>query len=207
MVDIFKVRLKAKSTAAGANLSQKRIDALADRLHKKFPELTDEAEHDTHIEDLYDADTLKELGALDDHNRTKAAREAKQEKPKEEKQDTANDEPAWFKTYREQTDAKLAAFEKEKVQGTIKQQLASKLKDVPAKFYENWQLPDAEDKIAEFAENVTKSYTDFRTELGITPGASMIPPTGLQQQNRSTKVSPEIIEFAKKQEAKQVKTN
>jgi hypothetical protein len=34
MIDTYKARLKAKSTAAGANLSQKRIDALADRLQK-----------------------------------------------------------------------------------------------------------------------------------------------------------------------------
>jgi ribosomal protein L12E/L44/L45/RPP1/RPP2 len=50
MLDVFKAQLKAKTKAAGVNLSQKRIDAYADRLHKKNPDVKEVAEHDTLID-------------------------------------------------------------------------------------------------------------------------------------------------------------
>lgn len=168
MLETFKARLKAKATAAGANLSQKRIDAIADKLNKKYPDITDEAEHDTHIEDLYDADTLKEMASFDDHNRSKAAKEEAERKKKEkedvdrkkseEGKNDSPDEPAWFKAFREKTEAELGAIRAEKTQSTIKQQIAAKLKDVPADFYEEWALPSDETGIDAFTEKVTTKY-------------------------------------------------
>jgi membrane protein involved in colicin uptake len=184
MLDVFKARLKAITSAAGVNLSQKRIDAIADRLNKKFPDPKDDAEHDTAIDSLYDATDLKEFAQVDDYQRTKEAKEKKdkedadkkaadeaRKKAEEDAKKTGdNEEPAWFKAYREATDAKLSAFEKEKKQGTIKQQLADKLKDVPASIWSKRQLPESEDAIEAFITEVQEDYkTDFVDKGLITP--------------------------------------
>jgi hypothetical protein len=49
-LETFKAQLKAKYS--GLNLSQKRIDEISARLHKKNPDLTEEANHDTRLDDL-----------------------------------------------------------------------------------------------------------------------------------------------------------
>lgn len=185
MLDTFKVRLKAKSTAAGANLSQKRIDALADRLHKKFPDPKDEAEHDTAIDSLYDATDLKEFAQVDDYQRTKEAKEKKDKEEAEKKAaedarkkaqegaGSSNDEPAWFKAYREKQEQesvelknKIGSFEKEKTQGSIKQKLAERLKELPANYWSKRAMPEKEEDLEAF---VTEVQTDYKTDF-IEPG-------------------------------------
>lgn len=175
MLETFKARLKAKSTAAGANLSTVRIDALADRLNKRFPDFKEEKEHDDKLDELYDPADYKEFAALDDHQRAKSAKEKaekeKADKDKAEKEAAeklastkpGDEEPAWFKKYREDTDAKISAIEKEKTQGSIKSKLAEKLKDVPEKFWRKWTLPEKEEDIDAFVSDVQTDYTEFET--------------------------------------------
>jgi hypothetical protein len=74
MLDVFKARLKAKTKAAGVNLSQKRIDAFADRLHKKNPAITEEADHDTAIDELDEVVSFKDIAKDDDRLRTLEAK-------------------------------------------------------------------------------------------------------------------------------------
>lgn len=74
MLDTFKARLKAKTKAAGVNLSTKRIDAYADRLHKKNPDVTDEAEHDTLIDGLDELVSFADIAKQDDQVRTLEAK-------------------------------------------------------------------------------------------------------------------------------------
>lgn len=74
MLETFKARLKAKTKASGVNLSTKRIDAYADRLHKKNPDVKDDAEHDTLIEALDELVSFSEIAKQDDQVRTLEAK-------------------------------------------------------------------------------------------------------------------------------------
>lgn len=176
MLDTFKARLKAKSTAAGANLSQKRIDAIADRLHKKFPDPKDDAEHDTAIDSLYDATDLKEFAQVDDYQRTKEAKEKKDKedadkkaadearKKAEEEAGKGGDEPAWFKAYREaqekkaqELETKVSSFEKEKTVNTIQQKLKDSLKGVSELVtWEEWRQPETLEEADAFIAKVNE---------------------------------------------------
>ena len=177
MLETFKTRLKAKLTDFKAqNLTQKRIDAIADRLHKRQPDLTDEAEHDKAINDLNDLMPFEDIAKEDDRVRTleSKAKDPKPTDPKPADPKPTDEEPAWFKAYRESTDAKLSAFEKEKTQGSIKQQLAEKLKDVPQSMWSKRALPETPEAIEAF---VTEVQADYKTDF-IDKGLVTITPAG-----------------------------
>ena len=91
MLDTFKARLRAKAKAWGVNLSTKRIDALADRLHKKNPDLTDEADHDSRIDDLNEITPLEDMAKQDDRIRSLETK-AKAQLPKKEEQHNDDDD-------------------------------------------------------------------------------------------------------------------
>jgi hypothetical protein len=50
------------------NLSQKMIDAFAARLDKKNPNITDEAEHDTLIDELNELVSFSDISKEDDRS-------------------------------------------------------------------------------------------------------------------------------------------
>lgn len=176
MLDTFKVRLKAKATAAGANLSQKRIDAFADRLHKKFPELKEEAEHDAEIDLLFSPDELKEFGSLDDYQRQKEARELlkktkeeaeRKKQQQQQQQDSPDDDdpemPKWAKQLLESNknlSATVNQLQSEKLQGSMKEQLAGNtlLSDVPGYFYKYRPLPQKVEDLENFATEIKTQW-------------------------------------------------
>ena len=177
MLDTFKARLKAKSTAAGVNnLTSKRLDAMSARLDKLFPDLTEEKDHDEKIDLLYAADDFKELGAFDDHQRTKAARDAKQngqqqntnqsqnqdssQNNSQQQSQQADDMPSWFKPFAE----KLTKIESEKTQQTLRQKAADLLKDVPERFWSKRAMPESEEGLAEWAEEVKTDFGELVKE-------------------------------------------
>lgn len=173
MLDTFKARLKAKTKAAGANLSQKRIDAFADRLHKKNPDVKDDAEHDTLIDALDELVVFADVAKEDDRVRTLEAKASKQQggtddepgddsdKSKGKRKTGDDDMPAWAKSLVDE----VKTLRAEKTQGTIKSKLAEKLKDkVPAGFYDEWALPEKEDDLDSFAEKVEKKWSDLKQE-------------------------------------------
>lgn len=97
-------------------------------------------------------------------------------KPEPKPEPPKDDTPEWAKALIEQNRAlseKVAGIEKEKTQGTIKQQLSEKLKDLPANYWSKRALPDAEDKIEAFVSEVQDDYkTDFLDKGLITQPAS-----------------------------------
>lgn len=203
MLETFKARLKAKYS--GVNLSTKRIDAIADRLNKKFPDLKEEADHDAKLDDLNELTPFDDIAKDDDRIRTLEAKqkpaEPKPADPKTADPKPSDDMPAWFKTYQEETDRKIAGMLKDKAQSSIKDQLKEKLKDVPGKFYENWQLPESEEHLESFVTKVNEGFAGFKqdlTEKGLlhtNPGGGQTPPPA------SGKISPEIKAFVEKQKA------
>jgi len=186
MLDTFKARLKAYLKAAGVNLSTKRIDAYADRLHKKNPDVKDEAEHDTLIKDLDELVGFAEIAKDDDTIRTKDAQikklsEKKPDPKDEDEEDEDNDDehaetnkgkkkqdkdqpgrmPKWFKTYADKIDSMVG----EKSQATIKSLIAAKLKGedgktkIPEDFYDEWKLPEKEDQIEDFVAKIEAKWS------------------------------------------------
>jgi hypothetical protein len=209
MLDVFKARLKAKSTAAGANLSQKRIDAIADRLNKKFPEITDEAEHDTKIDDLYDANDLKEFAKVDDYNRTKEARE-KQEREKqqpEKKVDEPKSEIDELKELVKGLATTVQTLHQERQTQTMQQKLAAheKLKGIDAKLYNKWQLPKSDEEIESFVDEVASTYGHLVTKQEPSEQNIFIPGQQRQAGTSKGKVDTDLIAFAKSKN-EQVKT-
>ncbi len=178
MLDTFKARLKAKSTASGANLSQKRIDAIADRLHKKFPDLTEEKDHDEKLDERYDEAELKEIAALDDHQRAKEAKDKKDKENKDKKEADAakpkskDDDPpeedwkqAMDKQIKELSD-KLAQSEKKELQSRLYQKFLDKLKDekIPLSFAKGRTI-ESEDQIETLLTEVKADWTEVSQEF------------------------------------------
>lgn len=216
MLETFKARLKAKSTAAGAkSLTNERLDAMSAKLNAKFPDLKDEAEHDAKIDDIYDADMFKEMQSFDDYQKGKTAKEkADREKTEKEAEKKAaeegknDDTPDWksltesVKTLSE----KLAKMESEKIHGTIKSKAEALLKEVPVSYWGKRALPGKEDDLQAFIAEVTADYTEFKQEL-VNQGLSVhtAPPAAGGGQQKTGAVSPEVKAFIDKKKEQQQK--
>lgn len=71
-----------------------------------------------------------------------------------------DDTPAWAKVLI----GKIDKLEKEKAQGTIRQQIEAKLKDVPKIIWGKWALPEKEEDIEAFITEATTDYAAFKQE-------------------------------------------
>lgn len=182
-LDTFKARLKAKTKAAGVNLSQKRIDAFADRLHKKNPDVTDDAAHDALIDALDELVAFADVAKEDDRVRTLETKASKQkdgdnpdddpDKNKGKDKPAGDDVPAWAKSLMDE----VKSLRADKQQSSIKSKLAEKLKDkVPEKFYSKRALPDKEEDLDAFVAEVETDWSELKQEnnnLGL--GATSVP--------------------------------
>lgn len=72
----------------------------------------------------------------------------------------ADDTPAWAKSLMQ----KIEKLEKDKAQGTIRQQIEAKLKDVPKLIWGKWALPEKEEDIETFITEATTDYASFKQE-------------------------------------------
>lgn len=142
-----KVKERLKAKFPGVNLSQKRIDAIADKL--KLPEDADDDAIDERLDELNDVFSFADMARNDDRARTEEAERKKKEqqdnptpKPSEENpkpDQKSTDTPEWAKALIESNKAlqtRLEAIESGKVGDTRKSQLEAKLKDVTPKFKE-----------------------------------------------------------------------
>ena len=218
-LETFKARLKAKSTALKANLSNQRIDEISARLHKKFPELTEEKDHDDQIDLLNELTPLVDIAKQDDKIRTLESKPPKQDPPKQDppapgtESQHQDDMPAWAKTLVESNQKlsqSLEALQKEKTQQTIQQRITGheKMKGIPEKFWNKRQMPDKEDGIDAWVEDVEKDYTEFQQSLadqGLVVTTQQKPPVGGGTGAKADKVSPEMQAFLKQK--KEAATN
>lgn len=138
-------KLKEKATALGVNLSNVRINGLADKLDSL---ITNEDDIDGEIDKLDQVLGFKELAALDDAKRNadkKAAEEEDKEKDPEKKNpvepEKKDEAPDWFKQHVENQNkvietltTTVANLQKGNTIQTRRQQLEAKLKDAPEKF-------------------------------------------------------------------------
>lgn len=138
-------KLKAKATALGVNLSNVRINGLADKLDGI---ITNEDDIDGEIDKLDQVLGFKELAALDDAKRNVDKKAAEEEDKKDpEKKDPADPEkkdpeqkddvPSWASALIESNKAlqsELASIKAGNTSQTRRQQLEAKLKDAPERF-------------------------------------------------------------------------
>ncbi|MBO9660251.1 MAG: hypothetical protein J7527_15635, partial [Chitinophagaceae bacterium] len=137
-----KIIARLKSKYSGVNLSNARIDAIADKLSAK---ITDEKDIDAKLDELNDITPFSDLAKLDDHQRAKEAKEKadkekadkekaekerleKEKKDKEGKTEPPADAPDWAKALIESNkklEEKLSAFESEKATNAHHQKLTT----------------------------------------------------------------------------------
>lgn len=183
MLDIFKARLKAKAKALGANLSQTRIDAIADRLHKKNPDITEEADHDAKIDDLNDLQPFADIAKADDQIRTLSKKKettSKDENPdddptKKDKPVGDENEPAWAKAIRED----LQALKSEKAQTSNAVKLKEKLKDkkIPDAFLGKYTV-DKEEDLDTVAATIETDFATLKQQMANDGFSQGTPPAG-----------------------------
>lgn len=156
---------KFKAKYPDVNLSKKRLDALADKLASK---ITDENEIDAKLDELNEMLPFADIAKQDDKIRDLEAKakktpatppKEKEEKEPEEKDDT----PQWAKALMQE----VQTLKAEKVQQTIQQKVTGheKIKGIPAQFLKGKALPQKEEDIDAFVEEVANDYTAFKQEL------------------------------------------
>lgn len=188
-LEIFRSQLKAKysTLTSGVNLSQKRIDAYAARLHKKHSDLAadDVAGHDNLIDELDEIVSFKDIAKDDDRVRTLEAKakppvdpkskpeededEDQEEEEEQNKKKTKDRTPNWgkklldnFQTLNE----KIGRLESEKLQLTIKGKVEShdKLKGIPKEFFDEWRYPEKDEDVDSFAERVETKWNTLKQD-------------------------------------------
>lgn len=215
-LETFKAQLKAKARTLGVNLSQKRIDAIADRLHKKNPDLTEVADHDARIDDFHELQPLDEIARTDDRLRTLEKPKPAAKPKAETTDDDDNDEPgnnpkpkkddevpAWAK----ELIGTVQTLAKEKTLTTIKSKVADKLKDkgIPDSFYKRWTLPEKDEDVDQFVQDIESDWKELKqTENNQGLQNSSGAPAGSRGGGKAGEVDSDLLNFSKRQNEKAV---
>ncbi len=206
MRDQIIAKFKAKFPAV--SLSNKRLDAIADRLATK---ITDENEIDTKLDELNDLHPFADIQKSDDQIADLKSKlkqkpdqsSSNQQQDKADDKSTDNEPPEWAKGMM----SELAEFRREKTAGAVKDKVFAheKLKNVPKSYYDKWALPESEEGINAFVENVETGYKSFRQELG---GQGVIIPEKPVAGSQTTdgKVSGMMTTYLENKKAKADKT-
>ncbi len=187
-------RLKPKATSFGFN--DKELEGVADQIannlgtDKKEDEVTDEqidAQIDAAIPFLRVAQANSNR-VIQDHIK-KAATQQQQSTPPATDKNTGegnqgqDDEPEWFRKYREENDKKIQKLQSDKISEIRKTKIETLLKDTGTfgksilKAFEKMSFESDEDFEA-YVSEVTESLKEFdkeRTEAGLSPLTNPIP--------------------------------
>lgn len=187
LAEMIKARLKVLYPEV--TLSQARMKAIADKLSAKQLTPEQETEVDAALTAMNDNGqyTFAELQKEDNRvlqlqilaNKNKKPNPDPEPKPDPEPA-PPDDTPAWAKSLIESNKTlseKLAAIEGEKKISTIKSTIASKLKEVPATYWEDWAIPDKDEDVEGFIEKVNTKYTAFTKDL-TDKGIAVVPMPG-----------------------------
>lgn len=172
MLDTFKIQLEAYLKGKKVNLSKERKDALAAKLDKRNPDITEADAHDTAIADMDELIDFAGIAKQDDKVRTLEARNRKPTEEPIDDESSDDDQSSPKKPVKKESEtAKMLREMREELDGmkaekqtqTIKQKLAAndKLKTIPADYYDEWQLPKTDDEIDAFADKVSAKYAAF----------------------------------------------
>lgn len=161
-------QLKAKLSTIGVkNLSNARINAIADKLSTK---IADENEIDSKLDELNEIYPFADIAKDDDRLRTLETKEKKPAQTKQSSKDDQDDEekskddtPAWAKALID----KVTSLEKDKKTQSIQERIKGhdKLKDVPAILIKGRALPEKDEDIDGWIEQVQSDFTEFQQDL------------------------------------------
>lgn len=152
------------------------ISSIAERLHKKFPDLTEEADHDKEVDLLDELISFADIAKEDDRVRTLEARikEPKPADPKPADPKPADPKPSdppedWKKQMDKQIKElsdKLAQSEKKELQSRLYQKFLDKLKEekIPLSFAKG-RTVESEDQIETMLTEVKADWTEVSQEF------------------------------------------
>jgi ubiquitin len=205
MKDKIIAAIKAKFPAI--NLSKKRLNAIAAVIEKKV--IDDETKIDATLDDLNSFTPLSELAKQDDEVRTLEAKIKSAQLPKDKDDVEAtpvpgDDAPAYVKTLVEglnKLTTQVQQLQSERAQTTVRQQIADKLKDVPASYWGKRAIPEKQEGVENFITEVTADYMQFKQELTDQGLAVLSTPRSAQQTDtgKEKAVNPEVKKFAESQ--------
>lgn len=160
-----KIIAAIKEKFPAVNLSKKRLDAIAATLEDK---VTDETQIDAKLDEFNIYNPFTEIARNDDAMRNMEAKlKSKQEPPpapspgNDEKLDMLKQLSESIKALTE----KVSGFEAEKTKGSIRTKVTDQLKDIPASYWGKRALPEKDDDIETFVEDVKNDFTSFTKEI------------------------------------------
>lgn len=160
-----KIIAAIKEKFPAVNLSKKRLDAIAATLEDK---VTDETQIDAKLDEFNIYNPFTEIARNDDAMRNMEAKlKSKQEPPpatppgNDEKLDMLKQLSESIKALTE----KVSGFEAEKTKGSIRTKVTDQLKDIPASYWGKRALPEKDEDIETFVEDVKNDFTSFTKEI------------------------------------------
>jgi hypothetical protein len=181
-VEAKKIKDRLKALFPKANLSQKRLDAIADKLAKKPADDADDAAIDAVINDFNEVLSFEEIAKEDDRARTleadkkkaeEAAAKAKGGKNEEEEEETIevdDDAPSWAKALLKQNEKLTSELEAIKTGKTIESKRATAselfgksevLKGIPENIRKNWEARIDVNSETSFEDQIQALETEY----------------------------------------------
>lgn len=173
MQDKIKARLKEKFP--GVNLSQTRIDAIADKLSSK---ITDENEIDTKLDELNDVHPLSEIAKYDDWQRSKQQKKPAQQQQQSQSSTDPNDEPD-LKSMFAELQKEINNLKTERQRQSLQEQLVKKAaeKKIPAVLLKG-RVVESEDQLDSVLAELEADHNDYKQALNNEGFKQASPPAG-----------------------------
>jgi hypothetical protein len=174
-----KILAQLKLKYPGVNLSKIRLDAIADKLALS---ITDETTIDARLDELNEVFSFADIARQDDQVRTLTGKKPPVVKPQtpaasvETDPLEGDDTPAWAKTLM----LEVKSLKTDKAQTSMQSKMAAnaKLKDVPASFFAKRALPEKEEDLEAFVDEVVADFTGFSQDMVNKGFAIQQPPAG-----------------------------
>ena len=161
MQDKIKARLKEKFS--GVNLSQARIDAIADKLSSK---ITEESDIDARLDELNDLHPFAEIAKYDDWQRTKAQKKPDNPKPQPQNPPADPQDEPDLKTMFQDLKKELDSLRKEKRTESLQKKLADKIaeKKIPAILLKGRSV-ESEDQLETVLAEIEADHNAYKQDL------------------------------------------
>jgi hypothetical protein len=198
MVDKIKAQLKAKLQTLGVkNLSQARIDAIADKLSSK---ITEESQIDEKLDELNELHPFADIAKYDDWQRTQASKQRQQQQqggqqPNGGQQHSSNDDDPMkvLLQQMQQLTEKVSSFEKEKTQTALQKRLQEKMaeKKIPSILLKGRSV-ESEDQLDQVLSEIEADHTAYKQELVNQGFSQTSAPTGSSVIKSNDKIDADI---------------
>ncbi len=198
----MKQKLLAQLITKYPGVSKKFLGFWADKL---LPKVTEESQIQGVVDELENLPvSITDLAAEYQSEGDRRVTEAKKENPPkpdpgktdDPKPDPKPDDTATLlKTLLQE----VQTLKADKVQSSMKTKAAEQLKGIPASYYAKRALPEKEEDLAAFVQEVQDDYSAFRQEMIDGGLMNNTPPAGGKSGASATTVDPDIVAFGKKQ--------